>query len=68
MAVGCANLASQIESALFIKMDEQISRDYGKKFRDLLTALKNDDNTELREGLLTAKSPQPASWTSAARS
>ena len=36
-------------------MDEQISRDYGKKFRDLLTALKNDDNTELREGLLTGE-------------
>lgn len=53
MAKGCIELASQIESALFVKMKEEISRDYGKKFRDLLAALKNDDNSNLREGLLT---------------
>ena len=34
-------------------MKEEISRDYGKKFRDLLAALKNDDNTDLREGILS---------------
>ena len=36
-------------------MGEDISKEYGKKFRDLLTALKNDENTELREGLLLGK-------------
>ena len=53
MASACTNLASQIEASLFDKMKEEISSDYGKKFRDLLTALKNDQNVELREGLLT---------------
>ena len=41
-------LATKIESSLFVEMGEDISREYGKRFRDLLTALKNDENTELR--------------------
>ena len=48
-------LATKIESALYVELKEEISKDYGKKFRDLLTALKNDENTELREGLVTGR-------------
>ena len=48
-------LATKIESSLFIEMKEDISREYGKRFRDLLTALKNDENTELRLNLLVGK-------------
>lgn len=48
-------IATQIESSLYVEMGEDITKEYGKKFRDLLTALKNDENTELREGLLLGK-------------
>jgi predicted transcriptional regulator YdeE len=55
MADASLYLSTKIESALFVEMNEEISKDYGKKFRDLLAALKNDENTELREGLVTGK-------------
>ena len=48
-------IAAKIESSLFVEMGDDITKEYGKKFRDLLTALKNDENTELREGLLLGK-------------
>ena len=48
-------IASKIESSLFVEMGDDITKEYGKRFRDLLTALKNDENTELREGLLLGK-------------
>ena len=45
-------LATKIESCLFVEMNDEISKAYGTKFRDLLAALKNDENTHLRVGLL----------------
>lgn len=50
-------LATKIESALFVAMEEKISKEYGKKFRDLIAALKNDEHKELREGLVTGNIP-----------
>lgn len=52
MAKQSLTLATKIESCLFIEMTEEISKAYGGKFRDLLTSLKNDENTHLRLGLL----------------
>ena len=44
--------AGKLESSLFVENEEQISKEYGKKFRDLLTGLKNDENYKLRSGIL----------------
>ena len=45
-------VATKIESCLFCDLNEEINKEYGKKFRDLLVGLKNDQNTELRRGLI----------------
>ena len=47
------NLATKIESRLYAEMNDEINKEYGKKFRDLLTGLKNDENIQLRTGLLS---------------
>ena len=52
MAQRSLTVATKIESCLFCDQNEEISKDYGKKFRDLLVGLKNDQNTELRRGLI----------------
>lgn len=55
-------LATAVECALFNKLcpnDSGISKEYGKRFRDLLVGLKNDENQDLRFQLLTgAAKPQ----------
>ena len=45
-------MASKIESSLYVEFNEEITKEYGKRFRDLLTGLKNDENHELRRNLL----------------
>lgn len=45
-------IATKIESCLFCDSGEEISKEYGKKFRDLLVGLKNDENVDLRRGLI----------------
>ena len=37
-------MAKKIESALYVYTDNEINREYGKRFRDLLSSLKNDEN------------------------
>ena len=49
------HLGTKIESALFVDNKEEITKEYSRKFRDLLVGLKNDLNTELRLHLLTGK-------------
>jgi hypothetical protein len=50
-------LGHKTECALFavFSKDEVIDREYGKRFRDLLVGLKNDENQELRSNLVTGK-------------
>jgi len=38
---------------MWVYFDQQINKEYGKKFRQLQTSLRNDDNFELRYQLLT---------------
>jgi len=40
--------AELIETELYSRMDEEISKQYCKKFRDLLTGLKHDNNQDIR--------------------
>jgi len=40
---------------MYIFFENTISRDYGRKFRQLQTSLRNDDNTELRSMVLKEK-------------
>lgn len=46
------NLASQIESELFANQGDSITKDYGKKFRDLTTGLRHELNKHIRQELL----------------
>ena len=48
-------LATKIESSLFVEFKDEITKDYGKRFRDLLVGLKNDENNQLRKELITGK-------------
>jgi hypothetical protein len=51
-------LATKIESSLktlTCKEDDEISKEYTRKFRDLLVGLKNDKNRELRLNLVTGE-------------
>lgn len=52
MAVRSLAIATKIESCLFCDSNEEISKEYGKRFRDLLVGLKNDENVELRRGMI----------------
>ena len=46
-------IAKKIEEALYAATQEEINREYGKRFRDLQSALKNEENVRMRLGVLT---------------
>eukprot|EP00347_Sterkiella_histriomuscorum_P015578 403356500 len=48
----CMNLALNIESHMWVLYDESISKEYSSKYRQLHTALRNDENYELRLKIL----------------
>lgn len=48
----CLIMASKIESGMWIYFDQEISKGYGRKFRQLQTSFRNDGNAELRLRLL----------------
>ena len=52
MAERSNRVATKIESCLFCKCNEIITKDYTKIFRDLLVGLKNDENTQIRRALI----------------
>jgi hypothetical protein len=52
LAARANTVATKIESCLFCKCNEQISKEYSKIFRDLLVGLKNDENTLIRRELI----------------
>jgi len=37
--------ATKLESTLFVTNDEEISKEYGKRYRDLFTGLKSHENS-----------------------
>lgn len=53
MAEVSLEIATKIESALYVSNGEEISREYGKRFRDLQSAMRNEENVKLRLNLLT---------------
>jgi hypothetical protein len=44
----CKALGTNIESGMWVFFENQISKEYGRKFRQLQTSLRNEDNYELR--------------------
>jgi hypothetical protein len=49
----CHNIATGIESGMFVKYEYSISKDYSTKYRKVQTALRNDENYDLRIAIIT---------------
>ncbi|CDW83551.1 transcription elongation factor s- [Stylonychia lemnae] len=49
----CTKIATKIESGMWVCFEESVSKDYSSKYRQLYTALKNDENFELRFQILS---------------
>ena len=48
-------LGTEIESGMWVFFKHEISREYGRKFRQLQASLRNEDNSTLRFQLLTSE-------------
>jgi len=48
----CHSLGTNIESGMWVFFENEISKDYGRKFRQLQTSLRNEENYELRLQIL----------------
>ena len=59
----CLKLGTDIESGMWVQFKNEISREYGRKFRQLQASLRNDDNITLRFRLLKGEI-EPISVTS----
>jgi hypothetical protein len=51
----CQGLAMNIESGMWAFFEKSLNKEYGRKFRQLQTSLRNDENFELRLQLLSAQ-------------
>ena len=49
----CEEVSKKIESGMFVSHENSVNKEYSKKFRALLAALRHDDNYELRCKILT---------------
>ena len=59
----CLKIGTEIESGMWVNFNNEISRDYGRKFRQLQASLRNDENEILRQQLLNGEI-EPVSVTS----
>ena len=48
----CNELSLKIESGMYVSFDSEVSREYSRKFRSLLTSLRHEDNHDLRMKIL----------------
>ena len=44
----CLKIGTEIESGMWVNYNNEISREYGRKFRQLQASLRNDENDVLR--------------------